>query len=87
MPRVQRFDDTLGVGGAVEEVGIAKGDVLGAAGDLLVDVGEHDVHRHDAELTVVDGHDRAMAAAMLAAARRLGGAGDAPRSIGHLQVA
>ena len=85
MPRVQRLDDAPRVRRAVEEVGIAEGDVLGAGGDLLIDVGEHDVDRHDAELAVVDRHDRAMPAAVLAAARRLGGAGDAPRAVGHLQ--
>ena len=67
-----------GVGGAVEEVGIAEGDVLRAGGDLRADVGEHDVGVHGAEAAVVDRHDRAVAAAMLAAARRLGVADDPP---------
>ena len=40
--------------------------------DLRVDVGEHDVRLHDAELAVVDRHDRAMPAQMLAAAARFG---------------
>ena len=35
---VQRFDDPTRVSRAVEEIGIAEGDVLGAGGDLLIDV-------------------------------------------------
>ena len=72
MARVQRFDDSAGMSRAVEEIGIAEGDVLGAGGHLLIDVREHDVGRDDAELAVVDRHDRAMPAAMLAAAGRIG---------------
>ena len=39
-----------------------------AGGDLRVDVGEHDVRLHDAELAVVDRHDRTVAAQVPAAA-------------------
>ena len=41
---------------------------------------------HDAKLPVVDRHDRAVAAPVLAAARRLGVAGDAPRPVRQAQV-
>jgi hypothetical protein len=36
---VQRFNDTRGVGDAVEEIGIAEGDVFRAGCDLLADIG------------------------------------------------
>ena len=65
---VQRLDDRQSVGRAIEEIGIAKGDVLGAGVDLAADVFEHDVALHDAENAVVNRHDRTMAAEMLAAA-------------------
>ena len=68
------------VRGTVEEVRVAEGDVLDALRHLRRDVGDDDVGWHDAELPVVDGHDRAVAAAVLAAAAGLGVAGDAPRA-------
>ena len=58
---------------------------VGALLHLRADVGQHDVDRHDAELAVVDRHDRTVPAAMLASARRIGGADDLARSVGHLQ--
>ena len=51
------------------------------AATCAVDVGEHDVRLHDAELPVVDRHDRTMAAQMPAAAARLGVADDPPRAV------
>ncbi len=72
MRRVQRVDDAHRVRRAVEEIGIAERDVRGAGGDLRGDVGEHDVRLHDAELPVVDRHDRTMPAQMPAAAARFG---------------
>ena len=69
---MERLDDAAGVGWPVEEVGVAKRDVLGAPLDLGADVGKDDVDRDDAKLAVVDRHDRAVPAAMLAAARRIG---------------
>ena len=56
---------------AVEEVGIAERDVLGAGGHLRADVFEHNVCGHDAELPAVDGDDGTVAAQMFAAAARL----------------
>ena len=60
----------------VEEVRIAEGDVLRARRDLRAHVRQHDVDRDDAEAAVVDRHDRTVTAAVLAAAARLGVAGD-----------
>jgi hypothetical protein len=53
----------------VEEVGIAERDVLGPRGDLLVDVGQHDVDRHRSKVAIVDRDDRAVTATVLATAR------------------
>ena len=69
---VQRFDDAHGVRGAVEEIGIAEGDVARAVRDLLADIVENDVALHDAELALIDGHDRTVAAQMFAAAAGFG---------------
>ena len=66
-PRVKALDDSPGVRRSIEEIGIAKRDVLSARHDLLINVGEDDVNRNGAELAVVDRYDRAMPAAMLAA--------------------
>ncbi len=84
-PRRQRLDEPPGVRRAVEEIGIAERDVLGPALDLRGDVGQRDVDRDDAELPAIDRHDRAMAAQVLAAARRLGVADHAPGAVGHLE--
>lgn len=73
----EAFDDAAGVGGAVEEVGVAEGDVGGSGGGLVVDVGEDGVFTDDAEGSVVDGDDRAVAAEVLAAAGGFGVAGEA----------
>ena len=70
---------------AVEEIGIAKRDVLGARGHVRANVLHHDVDRHRLEAALIDRHDRAVPAQMLAAARRVGAADDAPRAVGHLQ--
>ena len=72
MRRVQGLHDAHGVRRAVEEIGIAEGDVPRAGGDLRGDVGQHDVGLHDAELPLVDRHDRTMPAQVPAAAAGLG---------------
>src|SRR5262249_32919383 len=69
-----------------EEIGVAEGDVLGAGGDLLSDIFEHDFGLHDAEQTAVDGHDWAVAAEVFASARGLGVA-DASRAFGDNELA
>ena len=69
---VQRVDDAHRVRRTVEEIGIAERDVLRRRPRPARDVGEHDVGLHDAELSLVDRHDRAMAAQMLAAAAGFG---------------
>ena len=74
---MELLDDALGVGGAVEEIGIAEGDVPGAGFDLAADVLHHDVALDDAEGPLVNGDDGAMAAEMFAAAAGFGVAGDA----------
>ena len=87
MALMQGFDDPTRMSGTVEEIGIAKGDVLHAGGNLLVDIGEHDVDGDDAKLTVVDGNDRAMPAPVLAAACRIRGADYPSRTVRHVQRA
>ena len=82
---MQRFNDAPRVRRAVEEIRIAERDVRGALLHLRADVGQHDVDGDDAELAVVDRDDRAMPAAMLAAARRIGRADGLARSVRHLQ--
>ena len=59
---VQFAHDGEGMADAVEKIGIAKGDVLGSSGDLLADIGENGFLIDDAENTVVDGDDGAVAA-------------------------
>jgi hypothetical protein len=73
----EALDDRLCVTDAVEEVRIAESDVAGAGGDLCACVGENDLRRDDPEAAVIDRHDRAMPAAVFAAAARLGVTGDA----------
>ncbi len=69
---VERFDNFHGVLGAVEEIGIAEGHVLGSGGDLLAEVGEDRFPRDDAELPLIHGHDGAVPAEMLAASAGFG---------------
>src|SRR6185503_1414854 len=52
----------------VEEIGIAKRDVLGARHDMRADVVHHDVERNGLEVTLVHRDDRTMPAHMLAPA-------------------
>jgi hypothetical protein len=77
MLSMQSFDNAGGVRDAVEEIGIAEGDVLGTRLDLLANVGEDDFLRDDSELAVVDRNNWAMAAEMFAAARSFGVTGGA----------
>ena len=72
---VQRFDDAHGVRGAVEEIGIAEGDVLGAGCDLLANVLQHNFRLHHAKIALIHRHHRAMPAQVLAAAAGFGVAG------------
>ena len=71
------------MGGSVEEVRIAERDVLRAHLDLLCDVGDDHVDRHDAEPPFVDGHHRTVPAQVLAPARGLGESERARRAVGH----
>src|SRR5438105_14271307 len=66
---------------AVEEIGIAKRNMLRPGSDLLADVGKHDFPLHDPERAVVNGDDRAMPAKMLASAACFGVAGAPARSL------
>src|SRR5687768_15681311 len=81
-PPVQLLDDAHGVGGTVEEIGIAEGDVLRSGRHLTRDVLQYDVRLHDEEPAAVDRDDRAVSAKMLATAARLGVAGDARAATG-----
>ena len=83
---MQLLDDAHGVGGTIEEIGVAEGDVLCAGRHLTRDVLQHDVWLHDEEPAAVDRDDRAVAAEMLAAAAGFGVAGDARAATGQLDV-
>ena len=73
---VQRVDDAQRVRRAVEEVGIAEGHVLGALAATCAAMSASTTSSwHDPELPVVDRHDRAVPAQMLAAAAGLRVAG------------
>jgi hypothetical protein len=72
---MQRVHDAHGVRGPVEEIGIAEGDVLGARGHLLANVGEHDLGLHHPKAPLIHRHHRAMAAQMFAASAGFGVAG------------
>ena len=85
MRRVHGVDDVHGVGRTVEEVRIAKGDVVRARRDLRGDVGQDDLGLHHAELSLIHGHDRAMPAEMFAAPAGLGGTDRLPGAVGHVQ--
>src|ERR1700680_2032660 len=68
---VERLDDGQAVGWAIEEVRITEGDVLSPHFDLAANIFEHYRALHDSEFAAIDGHNRTMAAEMLAAAARL----------------
>ena len=85
-PPVQLLDDAHGMGGAVEEIGITKGDVLRPGRHLLGDVRQDHLRLHHEESPAVDRHDRAVAAKILAAAAGLGVADHARVAIGQRHV-
>src|SRR4051812_20422805 len=85
MSRVERLDDAHGVRRSVEEIRIAKGDVLRAGADLRGDVGQYHLGLDDAELSVVDRNDWAMATPMPAAAARFGVTGYPARAVAESQ--
>src|SRR5258706_6880366 len=76
---MQFLNDAHRVGGSIEEIGIAEGDVLRAGGDLLANIVQHYVALDDAEVALINRHNRAVAAQMFAAAAGLG-VGDLTRS-------
>ena len=83
---VEHFDNSRGVSNAIEKIGIAECDVLGAGFDLLANVGENYFVRYDTKLSSVNRNDRAVAAEMFAAARRFGVTGNAMRAAGQYHV-
>ena len=83
---VQRFDDRKRMRRPIEEIRIAKGNVLGAGVDLPANIFEHDFLRHYAEDSVVDGNDGAVPAEMFASPAGLGVARDFKAPFGHQQM-
>jgi hypothetical protein len=83
---VQLLDDAHGVGGTIEEIGVAEGNVLCPGRHLTRDVLQYDVWLHDEEPATVDRDNRAVAAEMLAAAAGLGVAGNARATTRKLDV-
>ena len=67
---MQRIHQRNGVSHSIEEIRIAKRDVLRAGGHLLPNVRKHHLPVDDAEHTVVYRHNRTMPAQMFAAAAR-----------------
>ena len=67
---MQRFHKRNGVSNSIEEIRIAKRDVLRARSHLLANIRKHHLPADDAENTVVYRHNRTMPAQMLAAAAR-----------------
>ena len=74
---VHRPDNRQRVARAVQEIGIAEGDVRGAGRCLLADVRQHDIARHDEEAARAHRGNGTMTAEVQAAAARLGLAGQA----------
>src|SRR5689334_13879473 len=69
---MESFDDSDSVAGAVEEVRVAKGDVLRTRRDLTTDILQYDISLHNPENAAVHRDHRTVAAQMFAAARCLG---------------
>src|ERR1039458_10403869 len=80
---VEGLDDGDSMAGAVEEIGVAEGDVLRAGGHLPADVLQYHLPLHDAENTPIDRDHRAMPADEFAAPAGFGGSGEAARAIGN----
>src|SRR5208282_1844752 len=83
---VERLDDFDGVARAVEEIGVAEGDVLRPGGHLLADVGQNNFGSDHAEGAAIYGNNGAVAAQMFAAARGFRVADDAVRAVGKAEV-
>jgi len=83
---LEHFDNSRGVSNAVEKIGIAECDVLGAGFDLLANVGEDYFVRDDTKLPSVNRNDWAVAAEMFAAAGRFRVTGNAMRAAGQHDV-
>src|SRR6516164_3462794 len=75
------FDEAQRVTRAVQKVGIAERDMLGAGGRLPPDVFQDHLRLHDAEDAAVDGHDRAVTALVLASTAGFGVADPPGRAV------
>src|SRR6266404_5613701 len=80
---MKRRNEFHGVTDAVEEIRIAEGDVLRAGGHLAANVFEHHLAADDSKDALIDRHDGAMAAKMLAAAARFRRTNDAKAISGN----
>ena len=65
------LNDAPRVRGSVQKIRITERDMLRSGRHLLPDVGQHDVHRNNTKRTLVNRHNRTVAAQMLAPATRL----------------
>src|SRR5580693_3044376 len=83
---MQLFNERYRVAYTIKKIGVAKGDVLRAGGDLLADIREDDFAIDDAKDPVVHRHDRAVPTEMLAASARFGVTGDAMFAVGQDQM-
>ena len=62
---VKCSDQSDGMTDTVKEIGVTKREMLGASGDLLVDVFQYDFPLNNAKVSVVDWHDGAVTTKML----------------------
>src|SRR5579864_389103 len=83
---VESFDEFDGMANAVEEIGIAKRNVLRASSHLATNIFKNNVAADDAKHAFVNGHNRTVAAKMFAAAAGFGGANDAIAVTGNDEV-
>src|ERR1041384_6544533 len=76
--RMQCLHQGDGMPDTVKKIRIAEGDVLSPGRDLLSDILQDHVTLHNAKTSLIDRHNRAMAAQVLTATARLGVARDSP---------
>src|SRR5690348_122622 len=83
---VHGFNNGKRMGGSVEEIRIAKTDMLGAGLNLFANVFEYNLPLHNPEDAVVNGNNGAMAAQVFAPAAGFRVAGNFESSVWHQEV-
>src|SRR5882762_3820286 len=80
---MHRLDNRKRMRWPIEEIRIAERDVPCARSNLLLDICKNDIAFDHAKRAVIHGHNRAVPAKMLAAARRLGRASNSLLAARH----